>query len=40
MDDRRTQYDTILITGGAGYLGSVITQPLFSRGDGKKISCF
>ena len=37
MDIERIKYDTILITGGAGYLGSVITQSLFSRGMVKKL---
>ena len=31
------QYDKILITGGAGYLGSVITQSFFNRGMVEKL---
>ena len=31
------KYDKILITGGAGYLGSVITDRLFSRGMVEKL---
>mgnify|MGYP006269706453 CR=1 FL=1 len=31
------KYDKILITGGAGYLGSVITQSFFSRGMVEKL---
>ena len=30
------KYDKILITGGTGYLGSVITQAFFNRGMVKK----
>ena len=31
------KYDKILITGGAGYLGSVITQSFFNRGMVEKL---
>jgi len=31
------KYDKILITGGAGYLGSVITERLFARGMVEKL---